>query len=125
MMTKIHETALVDPGAELDYNVEVGPYSIIGAWAKVGKGCRIKSHVVIEGRTTLGEGNVISQFASVDSPPQDLKYKGEPSELVVGNYNTIREFVSINPGTMGGGMITRIGDHNLLMMYCHIAHDCI
>jgi UDP-N-acetylglucosamine acyltransferase len=125
MMTKIHETALVDPGAELDYNIEVGAYSIIGAWAKIGKGCRIKSHVVIEGRTTLGEGNVISQFASVGSPPQDLKYKGEPSELIIGNYNTIREFVSINPGTAGGGMITRIGDHNLLMMYCHIAHDCI
>jgi UDP-N-acetylglucosamine acyltransferase len=124
-MTKIHETALVDPGAELDSNVEVGAYSTIGASVKVGKGCRIQSHVVIEGRTTLGEGNVVFQFATVGSRPQDLKYKGEPSELVIGNYNTIREFVSINPGTAGGGMITRIGNHNLLMMYCHIAHDCI
>lgn len=124
-MTKIHETALVDPGAELDSNVEVGAYSTIGASVKVGKGCRIQSHVVIEGRTTLGEGNVVFQFATVGSRPQDLKYKGEPSELVIGNYNTIREFVSINPGTAGGGMITRISNHNLLMMYCHIAHDCI
>jgi UDP-N-acetylglucosamine acyltransferase len=80
---------------------------------------------VIEGRTTLGEGNIIFQFSSVGSVPQDLKYKGEPSELIIGNHNTIREFVSINPGTTGGGMVTRIGDRNLLMMYCHIAHDCV
>jgi UDP-N-acetylglucosamine acyltransferase len=124
-ITKIHETAVVDRGAEIDVGVEIGPYSIIGAWVKIGKACRIKSHVVIEGRTTLGENNVVFQFASVGSVPQDLKYKGEPSELIIGNYNTIREFVSINPGTQGGGMVTRIGDHNLLMMYCHIAHDCI
>jgi UDP-N-acetylglucosamine acyltransferase len=124
-MTKIHETALVEPRAELDSDVEVGACSIIGAKVKIGKGCRIRSHVVIEGRTTLGEGNIIFQFATVGSPPQDLKYKGEPSELVIGDHNTVREFVSINPGTEGGGMITRIGNHNLLMMYCHIAHDCI
>jgi UDP-N-acetylglucosamine acyltransferase len=80
---------------------------------------------VIEGRTTLGEGNVLFQFASVGSVPQDLKYQGEPSELIIGNHNTIREFVSLNPGTTGGGMVTRVGDGNLLMMYCHIAHDCI
>jgi UDP-N-acetylglucosamine acyltransferase len=123
--TKIHETALVDKKAELDGGVEVGAYSIIRAGVKVGKGTQIKSHVVIEGQTTIGEGNVIFQFATMGSVPQDLKYKGEPSELVVGNYNTIREFVSLNPGTAGGGMITRVGDRNLLMMYCHIAHDCI
>jgi UDP-N-acetylglucosamine acyltransferase len=124
-MTRIHETALVDPRAEIDSDVEVGPYSIVGGCVRIGKGSRIKSHVVIEGRTTLGEGNVIFQFATVGSVPQDLKYKGEPSELIIGNHNTIREFVSINPGTTGGGMITRVGDRNLLMMYCHIAHDCI
>jgi len=124
-MTRIHETALVDPRAEIDSEVEVGPYSIVGGCVRIGKGSRIKSHVVIEGRTTLGEGNVIFQFATVGSVPQDLKYKGEPSELIIGNHNTIREFVSINPGTTGGGMITRVGDRNLLMMYCHIAHDCI
>jgi UDP-N-acetylglucosamine acyltransferase len=124
-MTKIHETALVDRRAELDSGVEIGPYSIVGAQVKIGKGSRVKAHAVIEGKTTLGEGNLIFQFASVGSVPQDLKYKGEPSELVIGHHNTIREFVSINPGTLGGGMVTRIGDYNLLMMYCHIAHDCI
>lgn len=124
-MTKIHQTALVDPRAELDGEVEVGPYSIVGPRVKIGKGTRVKSHVVIEGHTTLGEGNVIFQFATVGSVPQDLKYKGEDSQLIIGHHNTIREFVSLNPGTAGGGMVTRIGDHNLLMMYCHIAHDCI
>ena len=124
-MTRIHETALVDRCAEIDSDVEIGPYSIVGAGVKIGKGSRIKSHVMIEGRTTLGEGNVVFQFATVGSVPQDLKYKGEPSQLVIGNDNTIREFVSLNPGTTGGGMITRVGDRNLLMMYCHIAHDCV
>jgi UDP-N-acetylglucosamine acyltransferase len=124
-MTRIHETAVVDRRAEIDSDVEIGPYSVIGACVKIGKGSRIRSHVVIEGRTSLGEGNVIFQFATVGSVPQDLKYKGEPSELVIGNHNTIREFVSINPGTTGGGMVTRVGDRNLLMMYCHIAHDCV
>lgn len=124
-MTKIHETALVDSRAELGSDVEIGAYSIIGPKVRVGKGTRIKSHVVIEGNTTLGEGNAIFQFASVGSAPQDLKYKGEDSQLVIGNHNIIREFVSLNPGTMGGGMVTRIGDRNLLMMYCHIAHDCL
>jgi UDP-N-acetylglucosamine acyltransferase len=124
-MTKIHETALVDRRAELDSSVEIGPYSIVGGQVKIGKGSRVKAHAVVEGKTTLGEGNLVFQFASVGSVPQDLKYKGEPSELVIGDHNTIREFVSINPGTLGGGMVTRIGDYNLLMMYCHIAHDCI
>ena len=124
-MTRIHETALVDRRAEIDSDVEVGPYSIVSGCVKIGKGSRIKSHVVIEGRTTIGEGNVIFQFATVGSVPQDLKYKGEPSELIIGNHNTIREFASINPGTSGGGMVTRVGDRNLLMMYCHIAHDCV
>jgi UDP-N-acetylglucosamine acyltransferase len=124
-MTRIHETALVDRRAEIDSDVEIGPYSLVGKHVRIGKGCRVKSHVVIEGRTTLGEGNVLFQFATVGSVPQDLKYKGEPSELIIGNHNTIREFVSLNPGTAGGGMVTRLGDGNLLMMYCHIAHDCI
>ena len=124
-MTRIHETALVDRRAEIDSDVEVGPYSIVSGCVKIGKGSRIKSHVVIEGRTTIGESNIIFQFATVGSVPQDLKYKGEPSELIIGNHNTIREFVSINPGTSGGGMVTRVGDRNLLMMYCHIAHDCV
>jgi UDP-N-acetylglucosamine acyltransferase len=124
-MTRIHETALVDRRAEIDSDVEIGPYSLVGKHVRIGKACRVKSHVVIEGRTTLGEGNVLFQFATVGSVPQDLKYKGEPSELIIGNHNTIREFVSLNPGTAGGGMVTRVGDGNLLMMHCHIAHDCI
>ncbi len=124
-MGKIHETALVDPKAELDADVEVGPYCIVGSQVKIGKGTRIKSHAVIEGNTVLGQENLIFQFATVGSVPQDLKYKGENSELIIGNHNIIREFVSINPGTTGGGLVTRVGDHNLLMMYCHIAHDCI
>lgn len=123
-MKKIHDTALIDRNAELDSDVEVGAYSIIGAQVKIGKGTKIRSHVVLEGRTTLGEGNVIFPFAAVGTLPQDLKYKGEASELIIGNYNTIREYASLNPGTQGGGMITRVGDYNLLMMYCHIAHDC-
>lgn len=124
-MSRIHTTALVDPRAELDLDVEVGPYSIIGPKVKIGKGTRIKSHVVAEGNTTIGEGNHIFQFTTIGSVPQDLKYKGEESQLIIGSYNVIREFASLNPGTSGGGMLTRIGDRNLMMMYCHIAHDCI
>jgi len=124
-MARIHETALVSPNAELDGDVEVGPYCLIGPGVKIGKGTRVRSHVVIEGNTTLGEENVIFPFAVVGSVPQDLKYKGENSLLVIGHRNTIREFASLNPGTAGGGMVTRIGDQNLFMMYCHIAHDCI
>jgi UDP-N-acetylglucosamine acyltransferase len=124
-MKQIHPTAIIDPQAELDTDVEVGAYSIIGAGVRIGKGSKIHSHVVIQGRTHLGEANVVYPFATVGSAPQDLKYKGEPSELIIGNRNTIREYVSLNPGTSGGGMVTRVGDQNLLMMYCHIAHDCL
>jgi UDP-N-acetylglucosamine acyltransferase len=123
-MNRIDKTAIIDPKAELDSDVEVGPYSVIGAGVVLGKGTKVHAHAVIEGRTTLGAHNTIFQFASVGSIPQDLKYKGEPSELVIGDRNTIREYASLNPGTAGGGMVTRIGNDNLLMMYCHIAHDC-
>jgi UDP-N-acetylglucosamine acyltransferase len=124
-MSHVHPTAIVDPRAELDSAVEVGPYCLVGAGVKIGKGTKIHSHAVIQGRTSLGEGNVVFPFATIGSAPQDLKYKGEPSELLIGNRNTIREYVSLNPGTTGGGMVTRVGDQNLLMMYCLIAHDCI
>src|SRR5215470_15551021 len=124
-MNRIHKTALIDAKAELDVDVEIGPYSIIGPEVRIGKGSKIRSHVVIQGRTSIGEGNTFFSFASVGSVPQDLKYRGEPSELIIGHHNTIREYVSLNPGTRGGGMVTRVGDHNLLMMYCHIAHDCV
>jgi UDP-N-acetylglucosamine acyltransferase len=124
-MGHVHPSAIIDPRAELDSAVEVGPYCVVGAGVKIGKGTKIHSHAVIQGRTTLGEDNVVFPFATIGSIPQDLKYKGEPSELLIGNRNTIREYVSLNPGTAGGGMVTRVGDRNLLMMYCHIAHDCI
>jgi UDP-N-acetylglucosamine acyltransferase len=124
-MSRIHQTALISHQAELDSDVEIGPYSVIGAGVRIGKQTRVASHVVIEGRTSLGQGNTIYQFATVGSRPQDLKYRGEASELIIGDRNTIREYVSLNPGTAGGGMVTRVGDHNLLMMHCHIAHDCL
>jgi len=124
-MAEIHQTAIVDERAEIAGDVEIGPYCVVGPGVKLGKGTKLKSHVVVQGRTSLGEGNTIFSFASVGSVPQDLKYKGEPSELLIGDRNTIREYVSLNPGTKGGGMLTRVGNENLLMMYCHIAHDCI
>ena len=124
-MSRVHPTAIVDARAEIDGDVQIGPYCVIGAGVRIGKGCRVHSHAVITGRTTLGEGNVIFPFATIGDTPQDLKYKGEPSELLIGNRNTIREYVSLNPGTTGGGMVTRVGDQNLLMMQCHIAHDCL
>ena len=124
-MSRVHPTAIVDARAEIDGDVEIGPYCVIGAGVRIGKGSRVHSHAVITGRTTLGEGNVVFPFATIGDTPQDLKYKGEPSELLIGNRNTIREYVSLNPGTTGGGMVTRVGDQNLLMMQCHIAHDCL
>ncbi|HEY3168741.1 MAG TPA: acyl-[acyl-carrier-protein]--UDP-N-acetylglucosamine O-acyltransferase, partial [Candidatus Binatia bacterium] len=104
-MGHVHPSAIVDPRAELDSAVEVGPYCVVGAGVKIGKGTKIHSHAVIQGRTTLGDGNVVFPFATIGSIPQDLKYKGEPSELLIGNRNTIREYVSLNPGTTGGGMV--------------------
>ena len=124
-MAKIHPTAVIDPSAELATDVEIGPYVVIGGQVKIAEGTKVQSHAVIEGLTTIGRGNVIFPFETVGTIPQDLKYKGEPSELIIGDYNMIREFASLNPGTVGGGMITRVGNNNLLMMYCHIAHDCI
>ncbi|HEX6438147.1 MAG TPA: acyl-ACP--UDP-N-acetylglucosamine O-acyltransferase [Candidatus Binatia bacterium] len=124
-MSRIHQTALINCQAEIDSDVEIGPYSVIGAGVRIGRATKVASHVVIEGRTSLGQGNTIYQFATIGSRPQDLKYRGEASELIIGNHNTIREYVSLNPGTAGGGMVTRVGDHNLLMMHCHIAHDCL
>jgi UDP-N-acetylglucosamine acyltransferase len=124
-MSRIHQTALINRQAEIDSDVEIGPYSVIGAGVRIGQQTRVASHVVIEGRTSVGQGNMIYQFATIGSRPQDLKYRGEASELIIGNHNTIREYVSLNPGTAGGGMVTRVGDHNLLMMHCHIAHDCL
>lgn len=124
-MAQVHPTAVIHPGARLHETVEVGPYSIIGPQVTIGAGTRVGPHVVIEGRTTLGERNRIFQFASVGADPQDLKYAGEDTELVLGNENLVREFVTLHKGTAGGGGATRIGNGNLFMANCHVAHDCV
>jgi UDP-N-acetylglucosamine acyltransferase len=120
----IHPTAVVAPGAELGVDVEIGPHSVVGAKVVIGDRTRIGPQVVIEGRTKIGEDNDITGQASLGGPPQDLSYKGEPTELVIGDRNRIREFVTINRGTVKGGGITRIGNECLLMACCHVAHDC-
>lgn len=124
MSVEIHPTAIVQPGAELGAGVSVGPYSIIGAHVKLGDRCIVGPHVVIEGHSTIGPENQFYQFCSVGAPPQDLKFKGEPATLVMGARNKIREFVTIHVGTAHGTMNTTVGDNNLLMANCHIAHDC-
>lgn len=123
--TAIHPTAVVQPGAELDHGVQIGPYSVIGGKVRIGAGTVVGSHAVVEGRTTMGRDNRVFQFASVGTIPQDLKYRGEDSELVIGDRNRIRECATVHIGTEDGGMVTRIGDDNLVMAYCHVAHDCI
>ena len=124
MAANIHPTAVVAPGAELGVDVEIGPHSVVGAKVVIGDRTRIGPQVVIEGRTKIGEDNDITGQASLGGPPQDLSYKGEPTELVIGDRNRIREFVTINRGTVKGGGITRIGNECLLMACCHVAHDC-
>ncbi len=120
----IHSTAIVSSKAEIDSGVEVGPYSIIGDEVKIASGTVIGPHVVIKGPTSIGENCRIFQFASIGEDPQDLKYQGERTQLTIGDHNTIREFTTINRGTAGGGGLSSIGSHNLIMAYCHIAHDC-
>jgi UDP-N-acetylglucosamine acyltransferase len=121
----IHPTAIIDPGAELDSSVNVGPYVIIEKGVKIGRDTVIKPHSFLSGPTTIGSGNVIGPFATVGAPPQDLKYKGEDTELVVGDNNQIREYVSIHRGTVTDKGVTIVGSGNLLMGYVHIAHDCV
>lgn len=123
-MSRIHPTAIIDPKAQLDSTVEVGPYAIIGPHVKVGSGTKIGSHTVIEGVTTIGGDNRISHFASIGGVPQDMKYKGEPTQLIIGDRNTIREFTTLHTGTAQDEGITRIGNDNWIMAYVHIAHDC-
>lgn len=124
-MPRIHPTAIVDAKAELASDVEVGAYSVVGPYVRVGEGTTIASHVVVEGRTTIGRRNRIAAFNSIGSEPQDKKYQGEPTELVIGDGNLLREFGTYNTGTAQGGGVTRIGDDNWLMAYVHVAHDCI
>src|SRR5215469_977150 len=123
-MPRIHATAVVAAGAVLAEDVVIGPYCVIGEHVVLGAGVSLKSHVVVDGRTTIGAGTRIFPFASIGHETQDLKYAGEPSALEIGRDNTIREHVTINPGTAGGGMVTRVGDHCLLMVGAHVAHDC-
>ena len=122
---QVHPTAVVARGAELASDVTVGPYAIIGAHVRIGAGTTVGPHVVIEGNTQIGAKNRIFQFAAVGAVPQDLKYRGEDSTLIIGDANIIREFATLHPGTEGGGMVTRIGTGNLLMNYAHVAHDCL
>src|SRR6266480_7805490 len=123
-MPQLHPTAIVAPGATLADDVVIGPYCVIGEEVVLGAGVSLKAHVVIDGRTTIGEGTRIFPFASIGHETQDLKYKGEPSSLEIGRNNTIREHVTMNPGTEGGGLVTRIGDNGLFMVGVHVAHDC-
>ena len=120
----IHPTAQIAEGAEIGEDVQIGPSAIIGPDVRVGARTRIGPLVVIDGHTTVGEDNVIVGQASLGGPPQDLSYRGEPTLLEIGDRNTIREFVSINRGTVKGGGVTRIGSDNLIMACCHVAHDC-
>jgi len=122
-MSNIHPSALVDPKAELDSSVQVGPYAVIGPGVRIGAGTKVGAHCVLEGRTTLGVDNHIFQFASIGAAPQDMKYAGEPTELVIGDRNTIREFVTFNTGTVQDEGVTRVGSDNWVMAYVHIAHD--
>ncbi|WP_096665433.1 acyl-ACP--UDP-N-acetylglucosamine O-acyltransferase [Polaromonas sp. AET17H-212] len=123
-MTAIHSTALIDPAAQLDSSVSVGPYTVIGPHVKVAAGTTIGAHCVIEGHTTIGRDNRIFQFNSLGAIPQDKKYAGEPCELVIGDRNTVREFCTFNIGSPGDTGVTRVGDDNWIMAYVHLAHDC-
>lgn len=123
-MAQIHPTALVDPKAELAASVQVGPFCVIGPHARIGEGTTIGPHCVVEGRTTIGRNNRIWQFCSIGAAPQDKKYAGEPTALEIGDDNTIREFCTLNIGTVQDSGVTRIGSDNWIMAYVHVAHDC-
>jgi UDP-N-acetylglucosamine acyltransferase len=121
---QIDERAVVDPAAKIADDVDVGPYCVIGPEVVLGEGCRLASHVSVQGDTVIGPGTEIFPMVSIGAAPQDLKYSGEPTRLIIGARNRIREFVTMNRGTEGGGGVTRVGDGNLFMAYSHVAHDC-
>ena len=121
----IHKTAILNNKAKISPTAEIGPYSIIGPNVEIGDHVIIQSHVSIAGYTSIGKNNKIYPFASIGSDPQDMKYDGEKTKLIIGDNNTIREYVTINPGTIQGGGITKVGNNNLIMISAHIAHDCI
>jgi len=124
-MANIHSTAIVDPKAKIADDVSIGAFSIVGPDVVIGSGTTIASHCLIEGKTTIGQNNQIFSHAALGTIPQDLKFEGEDVELIIGDNNKIREFTLFNPGTKGGGGVTRIGNGNLFMGYTHVAHDCI
>jgi len=125
MTNQIHPTAIIDPAAKIGSGVFVGPYCVVGSNVKLADGVRLIAHVVIDGHTSIGKNTVVYPFASLGQRPQDLKFKGEISTLEIGANNQIREHVTMNPGTEGGGLVTRVGDNCLFMMSSHVAHDCI
>ena len=122
--SKVHATAVVEAGAELADDVEIGPFCVVGPHVKLAAGVQLMSHVVVAGRTSIGARTRLFPFASIGHPPQDLKYKGEPSSLIVGNDCLIREGVTMNPGTAGGGMQTVVGDACAFLANSHVGHDC-
>ena len=125
MTALIHPTAIIDSKAQIDSSVQIGPYVVIGPDVSIGAGTKIGPHTTIEGKTTLGANNNVFQFASIGAAPQDKKYNNEPTELIIGDSNTIREFVTLNRGTAQDKWATRIGNDNWIMAYVHVAHDCI
>ena len=124
-MSNIHPTAIIEEGAIIGENVTIGAFVTVSAQAVIGEGTRIDSHTVIAGKTTIGKNNHIFSFAAIGTIPQDLKYNGEEVELIIGDNNRIREFTLLNPGTKGGGSVTKVGNNNLLMGYVHLGHDVI
>ena len=120
----IHKTAIIDPKAKLHSSVKIGPYSIVGPNVEIDENTEVQSHVSIVGNTKIGKNNKIYSFASIGSDPQDLKFQGEETKLEIGSDNKIREYVTINPGTNGGGGVTKVGNKCLFMVSAHIAHDC-
>ena len=120
----IHHTAIINKKSKISETVEIGPYCTIGPDVELGSNTKLHSHVNIVGNTKFGKNNEIFPFTSIGTEPQDLKYKGEKNSIIIGDNNKFREYVNINPGTSQGGAVTKIGNNNLLMVYCHIAHDC-
>ena len=121
----VHPTAIIDPLARIHPSCKIGPYCVIGPQVQLGEGCHLVSHVTMEGPSKIGADNGFFPFSSIGLAPQDISYAGEPTQLEIGNHNQIREFVTINRGTVKGGGVTRVGNYNLIMAYTHVAHDCV
>jgi len=121
----VHATAILDPAAKISSSCKIGPYCVIGPDVEVGERCTLHSHVTIEGPTKIGADNSLFPFSSIGLAPQDISYAGEPTRLEIGDHNVVREFVTINRGTVKGGGLTRVGNRTLIMAYVHVAHDCV